>query len=90
MFAGTDRCVEIEHEPRQSRRAGCSEVLNSCQTERSGGHTYRGGARSFGFGRRFLIGRTRCGICLTGVKRHEGMCREAEQSEQEREGQDAT
>ena len=35
------------------------------------------------------MGGTRCRKCLTGVKRNEGMPREAEESYQEGEGKDA-
>ena len=89
MFAGTDIRVEIEHEPRQSRRAGRPEVLNRRQAERSGDHAYRGGTRPFGLGWRILIGGTRCCKCLIGVRRNGGMPREAEESDQEGEGKDA-
>jgi len=89
MFVGVGLRVEIEHEPRQTRRAGSPEVLNRRQAERSGRQVYTGGARPLGLGRRLLPRLTRCRICLAGVKRIEGMAREVEESDQEGEGKDA-
>jgi len=89
MFAGMGCRVEIEHEPRQPRRAGCPEVLYRHQAERSGRQVYRGGTRPFGLGRRLLTGCTRCRDGVAGVKQVEGMPREGEEPNQEGEGEDA-
>ena len=88
MFAGAGLPVEIKHKPRQARRAGCPEVLNRRQAERSRRQVYTGGARPLGLGRRLLTRLTRCRICLASVKRTESMAREVEESDQECEGKD--
>ena len=88
MFVGAGLCVEIEHESRQPRRAGCPEVLYRRQAERSGSQVYTGGARPLRLGRRLLTGCTRCRKCLVAVKQIEGMPREVEESNQEGEDKD--
>jgi len=89
FFARQGLRVEIEHEPRQPRRAGRPEVLYRRQAERSGRHAYTGGVRPLGLGRRLLTSLARCRTCLADVKRIEGMAREVEESDQEGEGKDA-
>ena len=88
MFAGVGLRVEIEHEPRQPRRAGCPEVLYRRQAERSGSQVYTGGARPLRLGSGLLTGCTCCRKCLAAVKQIEGMPREVEESNQEGEGND--
>ena len=88
MFAGAGLGVEIEHEPRQARRAGCPEVLYRRQAERSGSQVYTGGARPLRLGRRLLTGCPCFRKCLAIVKQIEGMHREVEESNQEGEGKD--
>ena len=89
MFAGMSRRVEIEHEPRQPRRAGCPEVLYRQQAERSGRQVYRGGARPFGLGRKLLAGCTRCRNGVVGMEQVEGMPREGKEPNKEGKGEDA-
>ena len=89
MFAGAGLRVEIEHEPRQPRRAGRPEVLYRRQAERSGRQVYRGGARPLGLGRSLLTGCTCCRNGVVGVKRIEGQTWEVEEFDQEGEDEDA-
>lgn len=88
MFAGAGFRVEIEHEPRHPRGAGCPEVLNRRQAECSGSYTYRRGAGPFGLGRILLMGGACCRQGLAGVKQIKGMPREVEESDQAGEGKE--
>ncbi len=88
MFAGTGVCIEIEDKPCQSRRAGCSEILDRCQAEPRGRQMRPGSARPFVLGLRRLTRRIRCRICRIGVKGNEGMSGGAEESDQDGEEKD--
>ena len=89
LCAWTGFCVEVEDEPRQSRRASGSDIVNRRQAWSLGRAPYLGGMRLLGLDRRFLPRLIWGGSGVDRVERIEGKTWEAEESDQEGEGEDA-
>ena len=89
MLAGTRFRVKVKDESRQSRRAGCSEVLNRCEAKSPWRKSHVRGAGPLGLRWSLLSGLARCRNGRVSVKRSEGKTLEDGESDQEGEREDA-
>ena len=89
MLAGTRVRVKVKDESRQSRRAGCSEVVNRGEAKSPWRKSYVRGMRPLGFRRRLLPSFTHCRNGSVSLKRSEGKTWEDGESDQEGEREDA-